>query len=204
MRLQIYLTISLHLFLLKLRKVSNIPINTFIIFFKNRSDDSFFLKSTQKYEIINIISSLDPNKSTRPNSIPTKILKPLKNDISTQLSDIFNVSLLTGVFPSILKIAKVAPIHKKQYKLVYSNYRPISFLFNLEKILEKLMYSRIFKFLNDNNSPLQFGSRQKFPTAHALISLTEDIRENLDEGNIVCGIFVDFCKLLTLWNMIFY
>ena len=204
MKLQIYLTISLHLFLLKLRKVSNIPINTFIIFFKNRSDDSFFLKSTQKYEIINIISSLDPNKSTRPNSIPTKILKPLKNDISTQLSDIFNVSLLTGVFPFILKIAKVAPIHKKQYKLVYSNYRPISFLFNLEKILEKLIYSRIFKFLNDNNSPQQFGSRQKFPTAHALISLTEDIRENLDEGNIVCGIFVDFCKLLTLWNMIFY
>ena len=40
---------------------------------------------TDKYEIINIISSLDPNKSTGPNSIPTKILKLLKNDISTQL-----------------------------------------------------------------------------------------------------------------------
>ena len=65
---------------------------------KNRSDDSLFLSPSDKYEIINIISSLDPNKSTGPNSIPTKILKPLKNDISTQLSDIFNVSFSTGVF----------------------------------------------------------------------------------------------------------
>ena len=72
-------------------------------------------------------------------------------------------SFSTGVFPSILKIAKVVPIHKKQSKLVYSNYHPISLLFNLDKMLEKSMYSRIFKFFNDNNSiyPLQFGFRQK-------------------------------------------
>ena len=108
-------------------------------FLKNRSDDSFFLSPTDKYEIINIISSLDPNKSTGPNSIPTKILKLLKNDISTQLSDIFNVSFSTGVFPSILKRAKVVPILKKQSKLVYFNYSPISLLSNLEKILEELM-----------------------------------------------------------------
>ena len=58
------------------------------------------------------------------------------------------------------------------------------------------MYSRIFKFLNDSNSiyPLQFGFRQKYSTTHALISLTEDIRKNLDEGNIGCGIFVDLQK----------
>ena len=58
------------------------------------------------------------------------------------------------------------------------------------------MYSRIFNFFNDNNSiyPLQFGFRQKYPTAHALISLTEDSRKNLDEGNIGCGIFVDLQK----------
>ena len=60
------------------------------------------------------------------------------------------------------------------------------------------MYSRIFKFLNDSNSiyPLQFGFRQKYSTTHALISLTEDIRKNLDEGNIGCGIFVDLQKAL--------
>ena len=106
-------------------------------------------------------------------------------------------SFSTGVFPSILKIAKVVPIHKKQSKIVYSNYRPMSLLFILEKILEKLMRNKIFKFLNDNNSiyPLQFVFRQKFSTTHALISLTEDIRKNIDEGNIGCGIFVDLQKV---------
>ena len=58
------------------------------------------------------------------------------------------------------------------------------------------MLSRIFKFLNDNNSiyPLQFGFRQKLSATHTVISLTEVIRKNLDEGNIGCSIFVDLQK----------
>ena len=58
------------------------------------------------------------------------------------------------------------------------------------------MYNRMNKFFSDNNLiySLQFGFRQKYSTAHALISLTENIRKNLDEGNIGCGIFVDFQK----------
>ena len=61
--------------------------------------------------------SFDSNKSTGPNSIPTKILKLLKNNISVQLSDIFNVFFSTGVFPSTLKIAKVVPTHKNNLPL---------------------------------------------------------------------------------------
>ena len=78
-------------------------------------------------------SSLDSNKSVGPNSIPTKILKLLKNDISSQLSEIFNISFSSGVFPSILKTAKVIPMHKKDSKLDFSNYHPISLLSNIEK-----------------------------------------------------------------------
>ena len=50
---------------------------------------------------------------------------------------------MTGVFPSVLRTAKVAPLFKKDSKLNYSNYRPISLLSNIEKILEKLMYKRL-------------------------------------------------------------
>ena len=58
------------------------------------------------------------------------------------------------------------------------------------------MYNRMYKFFSDNNLiySLQFGFRQKYSTVHALISLTENIRKNLDEGNIGCGIFVDLHK----------
>ena len=69
------------------------------------------------------------------------------------------------------------------------------------------MYSRIFKFFSDNNLiySLQFGFSQKYSTVHALISLTENIRKNLHEGNIGCGIFVDLQKALdTAEHSIFY
>ena len=82
---------------------------------------------------------------------------------------------MTGVFPSVLKTAKVVPIFKKDSKLDYSNYQPISLLSNIEKILEKLMNKRLYTFLNKNNViyNLQFGFRQEYSTSHALINITE-------------------------------
>ena len=163
---------------------------------KNRSNISFFVSPTDKTEIEDVISSLDSNRSVGPNSIPTKILKFRKDDISSQLSEIFTTSFSSGVFPSILKTAKVIPVHKKDSKLDFSNYRPISLLSNIEKFLERLMYNRMYKFFSDNNLiySLQFGFRQKYSTVHALISLTENVIKNLDEGNIGCSIFVDLQK----------
>ena len=58
------------------------------------------------------------------------------------------------------------------------------------------MHNRVYNFFTKNNLiyPLQFGFRQQYSTFHALISPTEDIRKNLDKGNIGCGIFVDLQK----------
>ena len=103
---------------------------------------------------------------------------------------------MTGVFPSVLKTAKVVPVFKKDSKLNYSNYRPISLLSNIEKILEKLTYKRLYAFLDYNNIiyDLQFGFRQQYSTSHALINITENIRKALDDGNIGCRVFVDLQK----------
>ena len=92
--------------------------------------------------------------------------------------------------------AKVVPVFKKDSKLDYSNYCPISLLSNIEKILEKLIYKRLYTFLNKNNIiyNLQFGFRQQYSTSHALINITENIRKALDDGNIGCGVFVDLQK----------
>ena len=157
--------------------------------------NTFFLTPTDKNEISLIISSLDPRKLSAPNSTPVKILKLLKNDISQQLSDIFNMSFLTGQFPFVLK--KVIPIHKKQSKVDYANDRPIYLLSNIEKIIGKLMYKRLSNFLDIYNLIyfLQFGFRQKYSTAHALINLTESITQTLDEGSFGYGIFLDLKKV---------
>ena len=172
-------------------------------FLKDKNQNSFFLSNTNKYEIQNVISFLNSNKSVGPNSIPKRILKLLKNYISTQLADIFNISFFTGIFPTILKVAKVVPRHKKDSKLDFSNYHPISLLSNLEKILERLMYNRIYKFFSENNIsyPLQFGFKQQYSIFHGLISLTEDIMKNVDKETLVV-IFLLTCKrLLILLNM---
>ena len=79
---------------------------------------------------------------------------------------------MTGVFPSVLKTAKVVPVFKKDLKLDYSNYRPIPLLSDIEKVLEKPMYKRLYTFLNNNNIiyNLQFGFREQHSTSHVLIN----------------------------------
>ena len=71
-----------------------------------------------------------------------------------------------------MKIAKVIPIHKEDSKLIVSNYRPISILSNLDKIVEKLIPSRPMTLLYDQKILYlkQFGYRQKMSTSHAIIS----------------------------------
>ena len=105
-----------------------------------------------------------------------------------------NLSFTTGSFTTLLKTAKVIPIHKKESKLDYTNYRPISLLSNVDEILEKLTRN---KFLNDNNIIhfLQFRFLQKYSTnSFTLIHLTEIIKEALDQGKYSCGIFVHMQK----------
>ena len=100
---------------------------------------------------------------------------------------------MSRVFPSVLKTAKGS-------KLDYNNYRPISLLSNVEKILEKFMYKRLYSFLISNNIiyNLQFGFRQQYSISHALMNITENIRKALDVGNIDCEVFVDSKKHLIL------
>ena len=91
---------------------------------------------------------------------------------------------------------QVILIHKKESKLDCSNYLPTSLLSNLNKILQKLMSSRLHKFSNISNIiyPLQFGFWQTYYTSFALIHLTETIKEALDQEKYGCGIFVDLQK----------
>ena len=103
---------------------------------------------------------------------------------------------MTGVFPSVLKTTKVVSIFKKYSNLDYSNYRPNSLLLNIEKILEKFMYKRLYTFLINNTITynLQFGFRQLYSTSHALINITENIITAFDGGNIGSGVFEDLQK----------
>ena len=94
------------------------------------------------------------------------------------------------------------PIFKKGSRLLVSNYRPISLLSNLNKILEKIMHKRVYAFLEKYKIlyELQFGFRTGYSTTHALVHMTEAIRSALDSGSVTCGIFVDFQKAFDTVN----
>ena len=78
-------------------------------------------------------------------------------------------------------------------KLTCSNYRPVSLLSNIDKVLERLMYHRLYNFLEINSAiyDLQFGFKQKYLAFYTLIHLTGKVGEQLDSGNFAGGIFVD-------------
>ena len=164
----------------------------------DRNGNSFFTAPSTPYEISDIISTLKSGKSLGPNSIPMKILKSLSSLISIPLSQIINESFKSGVFPDKLKLAKVIPLFKKACLLTASNYRPISLLSIFSKITEKVMYERLYKFLTKYEIlyALQFGFRASQSINHALVSLTESIRNSLDNKKFGCGIFIDLQKVI--------
>ena len=145
---------------------------------------------------------MDLTKSTGPNGIPVFLLKRFKLFFSNWLSKLVNLCFETGVFPDLLKLAKVTPLHKKENKLEFLNYRPISLLSVFSKIYEKLIYSRIYSYLVKKELiySKQFDFRSKHSTNHAIISITEHIPNLLDNGQYVCGIFVDLEKAFDTVN----
>ena len=126
----------------------------------------------------------------------------MKSPISEPLSNIINDSFITGVFPGKLKISRVNPLHKKESSLDPNNYRPISLLSIFSKIYEKVMYIRLYKFLENSNlfCSKQFEFRSKHSTNHALISISENIKNSIDNGKFGCGIFLDLKKAFDTVN----
>ena len=167
-----------------------------------RINKSFFLTPATPKEVYNIILSLDLNKSVGPNSLPIFILKICNEFFSHYLSKIINTAFTTGIFPNLCKLAKVIPIFKKDDPLICNNYRPISLLPVFSKIVEKIIYTRMYEFLESNKLiyKRQFGFRSNHSTSHALISITESIKSYLDKHNFAAGIFVDLEKAFDTVN----
>lgn len=158
--------------------------------------NSIFLAPTDHIEVSRLISKLNERKSNGPSSINVTILKLVSPTISHILASIFNTFISSGIFPQCLKKSTITPVFKKEDPNLVKNYRPISLLSNVGKILEKIIYSRVKLFL-DNNEILfnnQFGFRNAHSTSHALIQITEKIKRCIDSGNYACGIFVDLQK----------
>ena len=113
------------------------------------------------------------------------------------LVHILNLSLKQGVFPSELKIARVIPIYKLGGdNMQINNYRPVSVLAFISKIVERIMYNRIIEYVNKHNIlyKYQSGFREKHGTNTALIVLIDKTSTAINNGDRVLGVFLDFSK----------
>ena len=103
-------------------------------------------------EIEQLIKQLPSKSSHDHDEISNVLLKSLCKSISFPLCKIFNDSIMSGIFPEAMQQAKVIPLYNGKEMDVRMNYRPISLLITISKILEKIIYKRLYSFLNNNNS----------------------------------------------------
>jgi len=164
--------------------------------------NSLFLSPTTPDELMKLSAKLKSSHSSGIDGISSILLKSIIKNISTILSHIFNLSINSGIVPTKLKIAKVTPIFKSGDSHDFSNYRPISILPAISKLLEKVIYNRIYNFISTHNilTPYQFGFRQKRSTLMAINELYCRIAHNLDSKLHTIGIFLDLSKAFDTLN----
>lgn len=148
------------------------------------------------------ILNLPNNKAYGLYSSPVKLLKLAKSIISASSTEIFNKSILTGVYPAKLRYAKIVPVFKSEDETLPENYRPISLLSIYNLIFEKLMYNRLIDFVDKNNiiCNRQYGIRNKHNSKNAVLDILHTIRCNMD-GGVYTSIWR---KLSTLLTTVFY
>ena len=146
-------------------------------------------------EIRNIINSLKEG-APGADSITADVLKCVLNYIVNPLTHISQLSLSQGYFPGDLKIAKIVPLYKCKDPCLFNNYRPISLLSVFSKVLEKVMYDRLYEYLLKFEVlySYQFGFQKNKSTYMAIICLMDKLVKALETGEVGIGIFIDFRK----------
>ena len=152
--------------------------------------------TTTPDEVESILKSLPLGKATGPDLINNRLLKELARPLSFPLCDLFNFSLSHGLVPEVWKQANVSPIHKKNDPSEISNYRPISLLSTVGKVLEKIVHKHVFNFFHDHHviTTLQSGFVPGDSTVNQLVDIYNTFCKALDEGKEVRAIFCDISK----------
>ena len=169
--------------------------------FIKRNPQSMAIMPIIQDDVINVIRNL---KASSPgwDSISAVVVKATYTCFIEPLTHILNLSVMYGVFPSELKLAKVIPLFKANDPMLFSNYRPVSVLPVFSEIFERIMYNQLLSFINKHKLlySYQFGFRINHAPELALLCLAYKISDALESGEYVLGLFLDFSKAFDTVN----
>ena len=168
----------------------------FSTFLPPKTKLAFKFHAVCEEDIKKAIDNLKPKNSAGYDGLSSNLVKKLKLALIGPITIILNQTLTKGIFPTLLKIAKVIPLFKAENEHLFNNYRPISLLPTISKIFEKIMFNQIFTYFQTNrlfyNS--QYGFREAHSTELASLELIDFIIEQIDDNKLPICTFIDLSK----------
>ena len=161
---------------------------------KRTHSELFKFQNVNENGILKLLKSVETKKAIGIDGLPALIVKYSANILAKPLTDIINLSICENTFPSKAKIAAVLPLFKKDDRSQKKNYRPISILSTLSKVIGKVLQNQIVTYNDHFLSPYISAYRKAHSTQHVLIRLIEEWKSGLDNGNFVGGVLMDLSK----------
>ena len=160
------------------------------------------LQQVEKKTVQRILHSLKANKAAGLDKIPARLSKDAEAEYAPSITYRVNKSISDGIVPDLWKVARVTPLHKSDDKLQVENYRPISVLPVLSKIVETVVHSQLNAHLHylDFLYQHQYGFRRGHSTEQAITQLNNWVLESMDEGKVTGLLFVDISKAFDCLN----
>ena len=160
------------------------------------SHNSLFLSPTTTQEIVKLVSRLLNKCSSGHDNISNILLKEIIDQLAPALEQVSNKSVTLGEFPTLMKLAEVVPLYKSKEHFIETNYRPISLLTTMSKVLEKIVYQRVYNFLQDTGQIYdnQYGFRANHSCEHAIGQVVGSLVKNMENRLYTGCILLDLSK----------
>ena len=171
-------------------------------YLRKKQNYRFVLSDIDEQTILKTIETLPTKNSSRFDGISSKLFKKLAPTIIKPLTLLLTQVFNTGIFPDKLKVAKVIPVFKKGNPTIINNYRPISLLPVVSKVMEKILANQLSSYFESkklfvNN---QYGFRDGHSTEYAALELVDRIITKMDNNEVPISIFLDLSKAFDTLN----
>lgn len=180
----------------KTNNAANMPAEEYLLRVKKDVNVNFSFREVSFMEVRDAINNLKSKSSRDIYDLNITLIKKVKEMIIIPLTKLINMCIKKGIYPDCLKLTKVIPVFKKGSKDELNNYRPISLIPVISKIIEYLLRKQLYEFFESNKIFIenQYGFRSGRSTVAASINLIESIIDGFEKGEVIGTTFCDLTK----------